>query len=154
MARSYNISSKKDQAALQLKHTFIATLIVIFLSSLLVFLPVFQNASPRQLLILSLLPLVFIFYLSWSAAKGFWLESIRKQESKKRGGKQVLGMPPKRDCFAEALKDAQSRGKNMIDKYLVGFDLENGNPLWIDEDDLCGHGCVFAKTGVGKTLFL
>ena len=78
----------------------------------------------------------------------------RKKEIARRRGKPVIGMPPKRDCFQEAIADARSRGKSMIDKYLVGFELDSGNPLWLDEDDICTHGCVFAKTGVGKTLWL
>jgi hypothetical protein len=87
-------------------------------------------------------------------AKQYWLEKERGDESERRGGKPVLGMPPQRDAFAEQLSKARAKGRNMIDKYLVGFELDTGAPLWIDEDDLCTHACVFAKTGVGKTLWL
>jgi intracellular multiplication protein IcmO len=66
----------------------------------------------------------------------------------------MLGSPPKRDAYEAAMRDAMRRGKTMLDKYLVGFALDSGEPLWIGEDDLCGHACVFAKTGVGKTLWM
>jgi hypothetical protein len=82
------------------------------------------------------------------------LERERNSESSRRNGRAVLGQPPQRDCFSQAIADAQRRGKGMIDQYLVGFELDSGKPLWIDEDELCSHGCVFAKTGVGKTLWL
>ena len=66
----------------------------------------------------------------------------------------VLGAPPQRDCFARAIAAARADGKMMIDRYLVGFELDTGKPLWMEDEELCSHGCVFAKTGVGKTLWL
>lgn len=45
-------------------------------------------------------------------------------------------------------------GKKILDQYLIGFELETGAPLWVSDDDLCTHAAVFAKTGVGKTLWL
>lgn len=87
-------------------------------------------------------------------SRQIWLERERGAEKSRRKGRAVLGLPPKRGCFAEALAEARAQGKNMIDKYLVGFELETGEPLWIDEDALCTHAAVFAKTGVGKTLWL
>jgi hypothetical protein len=69
--------------------------------------------------------------------------------------KQIFeGAPPKRNSFAEALEEARLAGKPVLDKYLVGFDIERGDPLWVTDDEMCGHGCVFAKTGEGKTLWL
>jgi len=116
--------------------------------------PLMQGVDPMMLFGLGALPAMAFAHTAKSLASQFSLESERNKESAKRGGKSVLGMPPERDCFVKALEDARSRGKNMIDKYLVGFELESGNPLWLDEDDICTHGCVFAKTGVGKTLWL
>ena len=116
--------------------------------------PVFNGADPMLLFGLGMLPSYFFANTAKAFAADMALERERKKESKRRGGKHVLGMPPQRDCFAKALQEAQQRGKTMIDKYLVGFELESGSPLWVDEDDICTHGCVFAKTGVGKTLWL
>ena len=116
--------------------------------------PFLNGMDPSLLFGLGMLPAGALAYASGIISSNYWTEQERGAESKLRGGKPVLGMPPQRDCFAEALKDAQLRGKQMIDKYLVGFNLDTGEPLWIDEDDICSHGCVFAKTGVGKTLFL
>jgi hypothetical protein len=82
------------------------------------------------------------------------IERERRAESALRGGRPVLGAPPDRSCFTEALERAQAKGKTVIDRYLVGFDLNTGEPLWVDDDEICSHGCVFAKTGVGKTLWL
>jgi hypothetical protein len=116
--------------------------------------PFMANVSPALLFGLGALPALAYAGAAKTSAFYHWLERERRKESQKRGGKKVLGMPPERECFAEALEDLRSRGKKMIDKYLVGFNLDTGEPLWIDEEDLCSHGCVFAKTGVGKTLFL
>ena len=63
-------------------------------------------------------------------------------------------MPPQRNAFESALKSARANNKLMIDKYLVGFELESGEPIWVDDDEICSHGAVFAKTGAGKTLWL
>jgi hypothetical protein len=82
------------------------------------------------------------------------LEQERRAESSLRAGRPVLGMPPQRDCFANALDAARKQDKKMIDRYLVGFELDSGEPLWVDDDEICTHGAVFAKTGVGKTLWL
>jgi hypothetical protein len=89
-----------------------------------------------------------------SLANYKWIEKERRLEEKRRNGKEVLGLPPSRNAFQDALKDSQARGKQMIDGYLVGFEIDSGKPIWIGDDDICGHGAVFAKTGVGKTLWL
>ncbi|MBD1848076.1 TraM recognition domain-containing protein, partial [Cyanobacteria bacterium FACHB-63] len=82
------------------------------------------------------------------------IERARAQEKAIRGGREVLGNPPQRDCFAKALIETRQAGKNILDRYLIGFEVETGAPLWVSDDDLCTHAAVFAKTGVGKTLWL
>jgi hypothetical protein len=103
---------------------------------------------------LGLIPAWGLAQTSSTLAKQYFLEREREQEQKRRGGRPVLGAPPQRDCFESVINDCRSQGKGMIDRYLVGFDLERGAPLWVSDDDLCSHACVFAKTGVGKTLWL
>ena len=65
----------------------------------------------------------------------------------------MLGLPPDRQAFSDAIAAAKENGKLMIDKYLVGFELDSGSPIWVSDEEICGHACVFAKTGVGKTLW-
>ncbi|MCC6220686.1 MAG: TraM recognition domain-containing protein [Deltaproteobacteria bacterium] len=83
-----------------------------------------------------------------------YLERERKKESERRGGKVVLGHPPNRYAFQRELKRCRKEKKAMIDRYLVGFEVDSGEPIWINDEDLCTHAAVFAKTGVGKTLWL
>jgi hypothetical protein len=116
--------------------------------------PFGAGVDPAMLFALGALPGLGVAHTASAFAKDFWMERERALESKKRGGKQVLGYPPDRTAFVDAMASCRARGKKHIDKYLVGFSLETGEPLWLDEEDLCSHGCVFAKTGVGKTLFL
>jgi len=116
--------------------------------------PLLAGISPELLFTLGVVPGLAFAHAANVFGHDFVLEREREKEVEKRGGKRVLGMPPARDCITEALKEAQSRGKSMIDKYLVGFELDTGKPLWIDDEELCSHACVFAKTGVGKTLWL
>lgn len=116
--------------------------------------PLLTGIDPALLFGMGIIPAMAFAGTAHTMASQYSLERERDRESARRGGKPVLGMPPQRDCFAEALRDAQRRGKQMIDKYLVGFELDSGKPLWIDEEDLCSHGACFAKTGVGKTLWL
>lgn len=92
----------------------------------------------------------FVYLLTEDAL----IEIERMRESKRIGGRPVIGAPPQRDAFAKALDEARAQGKFMIDRYLVGFDINDGAPLWVTDDEMCTHGCVFAKTGVGKTLWL
>jgi hypothetical protein len=116
--------------------------------------PLLSPLGAAGLFLLGALPTVAFASTASALARQRWLERERGAESIKRGGRPVLGHPPARDCFAQARAAAQAKGKKMIDKYLVGFELETGEPLWVEDDELCTHGCCFAKTGVGKTLWL
>lgn len=116
--------------------------------------PMAANLDPSLLFAMGAIPAMSFAGTARKMANHHWVEKERAAESQRRGGRKVLGLPPARDCFTQALAKCQDQGKNMIDKYLVGFELDTGEPMWIDDDDLCSHGAVFAKTGVGKTLWL
>ncbi len=116
--------------------------------------PLLSGIDPALLFGLGMLPAAALYKTASTIGAHYWMEKERQSESLKRGGKSVLGAPPARDCFAEALQSARAKGKQMIDKYLIGFELDTGRPLWLDDEEMCSHGAVFAKTGVGKTLWL
>jgi len=116
--------------------------------------PLGAALDPMLLWGLGILPAYALGLGSFSLGKQTGLERERVRESELRGGRPVLGMPPDRASIHQAVEDARSRNKKMIDRYLVGFELDTGEPLWIDDDEICTHGAVFAKTGVGKTLWL
>ncbi len=116
--------------------------------------PLFAELNPTILAALSALPAFAFFNSGQVISRQMWLERARRDEIAARRGKPVLGAPPQRDCFEKAIEDCRKRGKSMIDQYLVGFELDTGAPLWVGDEDICSHGCVFAKTGVGKTLWL
>ncbi len=116
--------------------------------------PLLSGADPALLMGLGFLPAAVLGNAAFTLAKQQSVEKARKEESILRGGRDVLGMPPERDCFGKALNDARASGKKMLDRYLVGFELDSGKPLWVDDDEICTHAAVFAKTGVGKTLWL
>lgn len=116
--------------------------------------PLLANLPPAGLMGLGFLPAAMLGSAAYTLAKQQSLERARKQESIFRGGRDVLGMPPERDCFGNALDEARRSGKKILDRYLVGFELDSGKPLWVDDDEICTHAAVFAKTGVGKTLWL
>lgn len=79
----------------------------------------------------------------------------RKRESIRRGGAgTVEGSPPERSAIRQQLQRDRQAGRTTISKYLVGFELESGEPLWVDEKAICTHAAIFAKTGVGKTLWM
>ncbi len=155
MARSYsntNFDKMRKEEYLDALRLGGMALLVVFI---LLIVPNFSDRlTAGAVFLLGIIPAFFFAPLAGTIAKYFMVEKERKFESQKRGGKKVLGMYPDRTAFATALKSAQDRGKKMIDKYLVGFALETGEPLWIDEEALCSHACVFAKTGVGKTLWM
>lgn len=116
--------------------------------------PLASALDPMLLFSLGALPALLFARTAHQFFGTYLLEREREQESARRGGKRVLGQPPERDCIARAIEECRANGKQMIDKYLVGFEVDSGKPLWIDEDDLCTHAAVFAKTGVGKTVWL
>jgi len=100
------------------------------------------------------LPMALIAWFVALHAKHVWIEKEREIEVAGRNGSPVLGSPPDRTAFQQGLADAKARGKKMLDKYLIGFELDSGNPIWVTDDEICTHAAVFAKTGVGKTLWL
>lgn len=154
MARDYSIedfeNKREEEKQRSLTYSLLASLGVMGVAAS----PMLSSAGPAGLALLGAMPALAFYGTASTYAKYFSLERERQRESESRGGKAVLGMPPQRDCFQEALSSVQAKGKTMIDKYLVGFELDSGAPLWVDDDELCTHACVFAKTGVGKTLWL
>ncbi|RMG44039.1 MAG: hypothetical protein D6719_02655 [Candidatus Dadabacteria bacterium] len=116
--------------------------------------PLMSSADPTLFLGLGVLPAYALAQYARTLSRQIWIERERRKESRLRGGRKVLGMPPQRDAFQKELERCRQEGKKIIDRYMVGFSLETGEPLWIDDNDLCSHACVFAKTGVGKTLWL
>lgn len=116
--------------------------------------PLLSGIDPSVLAGLGFLPAAMLGNAAFTFARQQSVERARKEESAIRGGKDVLGMPPERDCFGKALDNARAKDKKVLDRYLVGFELDSGKPLWVDDDEICTHAAVFAKTGVGKTLWL
>lgn len=111
--------------------------------------------SPAMMFVLyGLAPAAIAFVSARAISYHHWLETERAAESKRRNGNPVLGVPPQRNAFEVAKKEAMAAGKLMMDRYLVGFEVDSGAPIWVNDEDMCSHGCVFAKTGVGKTLWL
>ena len=154
MSREYERESLEHRLEAERSNALWVSSVVSLLTAGAAASPLLSGADPLGLFALGCVPALAFAYSASSLSRQFWLGYERRQERKQRKGKAVLGMPPRRDCFAEARREAQTSGKKMIDKYLVGFELDSGEPLWIDEEELCTHACVFAKTGVGKTLWL
>jgi len=154
MARAYKRTSASSLLEADRRRAWFISFLTLLGVCGVILSPLLARIGPWELFFLGFLPAIAFAITTQMLARQAALESERERESTKRGGKKVLGAPPDRSCFIEATAATQAKGKAMIDKYLVGFDLDSGEPLWIDEDDLCGHGCVFAKTGVGKTLWL
>ena len=154
MARSYK---KTDYGALR-EERIRQAMLTSGLTSLgalgLALSPFTAAVDPMMLFGLGLLPAAALGRSAFEWGKQHALELERGREAQLRGGKDVLGMPPDRAAIGRAVEGARAKNKKMIDRYLVGFELESGSPLWVDDDEICTHGAVFAKTGVGKTLWL
>jgi len=154
MARDYKINNVEDEKDAARRKSVLTSAIAAAGTLGLAASPLGAELNPALLFAMGLVPAMAFAGTAHHLASSYWLGRERQAESDKRNGKPVLGMPPKRDCIAKALDECRSRGKNMIDKYLIGFEIDTGEPIWIDEDELCTHAAVFAKTGVGKTLWL
>lgn len=154
MARQYSVANYERIQQEERHRAYLTAILAILVTILLAGLPIGDNWSPSFLFALSIIPTLALFNSARIIGLHFWYERERVKEERKRGGKKVLGSAPYRACFEEALAEAQAKGKVILDKYLVGFELNSGKPMWIGDEDLCSHACVFAKTGVGKTLWL
>ena len=154
MARKYVRDDYNQEHADEVKKTLMYSGLASFGALALAASPLGSYLGPSGLFGLSVVPGLLMGQLGRKMSRDRFLNTEREKEVKLRGGKKVLGMPPERDAFAEALESARARGKPVLDKYLVGFELESGKPLWVNDDDICTHAAVFAKTGVGKTLWV
>ncbi len=154
MARDYQKTDLDDIREAERYRALMTSGVTALASMGLIASPLASDLGALGLMLLGSLPALAFAKSAHTLTRSYWLERERSREEVKREGRPVLGMPPERNCFQEALADAKKRDKKVIDRYLVGFELDTGAPLWIDDDEICTHGCVFAKTGVGKTLWL
>lgn len=154
MARKYERSDFNEERAEEIKRSMMYSGLASFGALALAATPLGDYLGPSALFGLGVIPGLLMGQLGKKISNDQLLEAERVKEAKRRGGKKVLGAPPERDAFAEAIEDARRRGKSVLDKYLVGFELDSGKPLWVNDDDICTHAAVFAKTGVGKTLWV
>jgi len=155
MARQYTKQNVMNELAVRRGNIVTASKAICFVAVIICVSPLVVRISPFALFFLGgVLPMILLGAVGATWSQHIWIEKERRLESKRRGGKPVLGLPPQRTAFEGALADIATKGKVMIDRYLVGFELDSGEPIWVTDDDLCSHACVFAKTGVGKTLWL
>ena len=154
MARSYK---RTDYGAIReerIRHTMLTSGLTSLGALGAALSPLMSSVDPMVLFGLGLIPAAAFGRSAFEWGRQQSLELERVRESAFRGGKDVLGMPPERDALGKAVETARAKNKKMLDRYLVGFELDSGKPLWVDDDEICTHGAVFAKTGVGKTLWL
>jgi hypothetical protein len=154
MARDYKQGNYKNRSEQELKRALftggLASLGAIGAAAS----PFGAGLDPFLMWGLGIIPAYALGMGGFSLGKRMGLENERQKESLARGGRPVLGMPPDRGCFSKAIEECRTKDKKMLDRYLVGFELDSGDPLWVSDDEICTHGAVFAKTGVGKTLWL
>ena len=131
MARNYEIDNFGTKFATK-RHNIITFTIALTLAALfLATTGIAKSLHPISLvLICGIFPCLAIFYAAFTLSHSNWIETEREKESERRDGKPVLGMPPKRKAFEDALNECQKQGKSMIDRYLVGFELDSGEPIW------------------------
>src|SRR6185312_12024375 len=72
--------------------------------------PLLSSANPELLFGLGMIPAFMMGNAAKLLSSHYSIERERAKEVERRGGKRVLGSPPQRDCFTEALADAQARG--------------------------------------------
>jgi hypothetical protein len=155
MARNYTSEDFNNRSVVR-RHNFVVLAIGVSLATgIFLVSPLATGLTPTMMvLICAIVPSILIFLGASVTGEHRWIEKERVAESLRRGGKPVLGGPPNRLAFDEAIDLMRANKKSMIDRYLVGFELDSGEPIWVSDDDLCSHAAVFAKTGVGKTLWL
>jgi hypothetical protein len=155
MARDYKHIDAQSELARRRYNVKVMAIAVSVASALALMSSCARTVPPAFFVLFGgLLPGSLIAWLCAIQSKYNWIEKAREEESRRRNGNPVLGAPPDRTAIQQGLEDARKRGKTMIDKYLIGFELDSGAPIWISDDEICTHAAVFAKTGVGKTLWL
>lgn len=157
MFRKYDSSAhilKQSQRSTESQRAGMLALLLFGATIVLVISPVGEMFPPRVLTFIGVIHIGAFGRFVYLLTEDVLIEIERMRESKRIGGRPVIGAPPQRDAFAKAIDEARAKGKVTIDRYLVGFDINDGAPLWVTDDEMCTHGCIFAKTGVGKTLWL
>src|SRR5262249_33639894 len=144
MARDYEKIDALDELAKKRRNVTVATF-GLCLGSLFALATSFASNLPPSgfVLIGGLIPAMMLGVFVSTTAHHVWTERQRKREIVRRNGSPVLGSPPDRTAFRRAIEDARARGRLMIDRYLVGFELDTGHPIWITDEEICGHGAVF-----------
>jgi hypothetical protein len=154
VARNYQRSNAKEVQWEEISTALNEAFGLFILVFLCVFLPFGAYMPVWLLMVIGILPGLGIAKLFGILFGQVLIDQERFKEEELRGGKSVIGVPPDRSSYHQALREAEKSGKKILDKYLVGFEVDTGKPLWVTNEEMCAHGCVFAKTGVGKTLWL
>ncbi len=155
MARDYQVEDFKIKLEVR-RHNFTTAGMAVWIGAcVFAFCPLSSGVTPAGFMLLAgFVPAFALILISFVVFNHRRIENERALESARRNGAAVLGLAPNRLAFDEALVELRKQGKPMIDRYLVGFELDSGNAIWVTDEELCSHGAVFAKTGVGKTLWL
>ncbi|MBL7663150.1 TraM recognition domain-containing protein [bacterium] len=156
MARAYKrtdafeeLEVRRDNLIIVAKALTTAAILVVLFSQIFM-----APSAVTEFLIAGVLPFASLIAIFAVRTQRKIIELERVQESERRGGKPVLGLPPQRNAIEAELEETRKKKQSMIGRYLVGFELDSGKPLWVSDDEICTHAAVFAKTGVGKTLWL
>ena len=99
------------------------------------------------------MPALIFAFICEGIGKRYWINAERLFEQRSESGEFVLGSPPQRNAIEKALQESCLSGNLMLDRYMVGFELKSGAPLWIDNRDICKHACVITKNEVDKTAW-
>jgi hypothetical protein len=103
-----------------------------------------------------IIPAFYIGKFFYSLASKLLIEVVRQTESVKQNGKLISGYPPKRDAYSKALVDTQKEQKGVINKYLLGFNSFDGEPIWLSDQAICSNGYILSYSNVTnlKTAWL
>jgi hypothetical protein len=111
------------------------------------------NFSAQSLFLIGLVTASVLAFCSKTIGQHYWRGRERVKESQGRNANYLVGLPPQRDAFQQAFRELKSSGKKMINKYLIGFDLDIGSPLWLQDNELCNHACIISKNETDKTFW-
>lgn len=125
-----------------------------FFALIFVASPLFAEISANYIFIFSFLPAILLVLISQKVGRYYWIDKQKLTESELLGAESTIGFPPKRNAIEKAVQEACLAEKVMLDRYLLGFESDSGEPIWLDDKSICKHACVIAGKDSDKSAWL
>lgn len=130
-------------------------LFVFVISLILVASPLMSSFDSSALCAFAFVPAIIFWFVARLFGRNYWLEFERNKTGRlANAGSLPVGAAPCRDAFEKKLEKISLSGGASINKFLIGFDLLSGEPVWLDDCFMSDHICALSTRSSEKTAWL